>query len=448
MEEKKKDDTIRNKSSQAHQRSRLYEKNIGNISNKLKNILNSEVINKIAKATGFVQRRGKCEGHEMFFSLIGGFAVGQATEIAGMLRAFSVDTEIGLQYNAWYKRLQKDGFPLFMQEMFTHLMSYLYQETFNLETSQLNDFDDIYIQDGSSFSVNKLLKKHFPGRFTKISPAAIEVHAFYSMRQNTFEYLGVAADSVSEVDFMPNTMDVELKNRLCLFDRGYCGLEHLHKIDEAEGFFLVRSKSNINPVIDKVYRSDGRRASTFVGKNLNDICLKKNEDYDFSITPNRKEKFQELRLIAIWSSKSKKHIYFYTNANRTKLPFKKIGNIYRLRWQIELLFKEMKSHTELRKFLTANKNIAEGFVWASFCAVIIRKFLVGNAQTLAKTKLSFHKAAISARTFMNDFIKCALNQFAKLEKCLDIIFERIQKYMKFSNPHRKSSFDNIGISIV
>ncbi len=35
--------------------------------------------------------------------------------------------------------------------------------------------------------------------------------------------------------------------------------------------------------------------------------------------------------------------------------------LYRCRWQIELLFKELKSHNRLKAFATRQKAIAEGF---------------------------------------------------------------------------------------
>jgi RHS repeat-associated protein len=41
-------------------------------------------------------------------------------------------------------------------------------------------FRDIVIQDGSSFAVNRTLRDVFPGRFTTIEPAAVEIHATYS----------------------------------------------------------------------------------------------------------------------------------------------------------------------------------------------------------------------------------------------------------------------------
>ncbi len=47
--------------------------------------------------------------------------------------------------------------------------------------------------------------------------------------------------------------------------------------------------------------------------------------------------------------------------------------IYRCRWQVKLRFKELKSHTNLQKFMAAQKAIVDGLEWSSPLALIIRR---------------------------------------------------------------------------
>jgi hypothetical protein len=47
--------------------------------------------------------------------------------------------------------------------------------------------------------------------------------------------------------------------------------------------------------------------------------------------------------------------------------------IYRCRWQVELLFKELESHINWKRFATAQKAIVDGPVWASLLALIMRR---------------------------------------------------------------------------
>ncbi len=42
-------------------------------------------------------------------------------------------------------------------------------------------------------------------------------------------------------------------------------------------------------------------------------------------------------------------------------------------WYIELMFKECKSHANLQAFTTEKAPIVEGLIWASLCAVLLKR---------------------------------------------------------------------------
>jgi Transposase DDE domain len=419
--------------------------NLSDVVKEIKQNLSANIFDETARNTKLIERSRKCEGHALFWSIVGGFCVGQATEIAGMQRAFSKDTGIQINYSAWHGRLCKDGFPAFMRQNVTHLINHFYTEHLTVKGKLLKQFRDIHMQDGSSFGINDLLSKWYPGRFTKISPAAVELHVLYSLRCGAPVTIGLAPDRVSEYEFMPTGEYADLKDTLNLFDRGYGSLKRLHVIEDEDGYFITRMKDNINPTIVAVHKSDGRLKHYFKDKLFQEVKLKKKQDYDFTVQFRDDNIFRCLRVIALWNPRTKKHVIFLTNTSAQQLSAKTVGKLYRLRWQIELLFKELKSHTELRKFLTANANIAEGFIWAAFCALFIRRFLVSTAQKISGQRLSFHKAAISARNFIPEFIACALKKFAGLKQYLLDAFTYIQSTMFFSNPQRQSALQLAGI---
>jgi hypothetical protein len=49
-----------------------------------------------------------------------------------------------------------------------------------------SEFRRIVIQDGSSFAIKDALKEVFPGRFKKVKPAAVELHATLDLLTNRF----------------------------------------------------------------------------------------------------------------------------------------------------------------------------------------------------------------------------------------------------------------------
>ena len=66
-----------------------------------------------------------------------------------------------------------------------------------------------------------------------------------------------------------------------------------------------------------------------------------------------------------------------TNLPLARYAAATVGQVYRLRWQLELLFKEWKSHANLRAFSTVNRSIIEGLIWAA---------IVVSSQTLPRTQ--------------------------------------------------------------
>jgi hypothetical protein len=84
-----------------------------------------------------------------------------------------------------------------------------------------------------------------------------------------------------------------------------------------------------------------------------------------------------------------------TNLPRERWPAEKVMALYRCRWQIELLFKELKSHNRLKAFATRQKAIAEGLIWASLLALLVKRrlalTLIGSAE-LSMLKIAKNSA--------------------------------------------------------
>ena len=61
-----------------------------------------------------------------------------------------------------------------------------------------SEFRRIVIQDGSSFAIKDALKEVFPGRFKKVKPAAVELHATLDLLDESLSKVTLTADTASE----------------------------------------------------------------------------------------------------------------------------------------------------------------------------------------------------------------------------------------------------------
>jgi hypothetical protein len=191
----------------------------------------------------------------------------------------------------------------------------------------------VLLQDGTSFAVHKRLATVFPGRFKTISPAAIECHMLMSLLEQKPVCMQLSADTASERQFLP---DAKVLTGMSLKEAGrqHCRAE----------------------VLDMDVKS---------GK-------------------------YEYRLIRRWFAEEKRFCIWMTNLPRDAWPAERVMRLYRGRWQVELLFKEWKSHNNLKGFVTGQKAIAEGLVWVSLLSLVLKRRV---AQTLVKEGLSTLKAA-------------------------------------------------------
>jgi len=80
-----------------------------------------------------------------------------------------------------------------------------------------------------------------------------------------------------------------------------------------------------------------------------------------------------LRRIEIWVQETKSTIAFVTN--NFKLAATTIAEIYRDRWQIELLFKALKQSLRIKTFIGTSENAVQTQIWTALIAMLLLRYL-------------------------------------------------------------------------
>ena len=105
-----------------------------------------------------------------------------------------------------------------------------------------------------------------------------------------------------------------------------------------------------------------------------------------------------------------------TNLARTPFSADLVARLHRFRWQIELCFKERKSYVNLHRFNTANPHVAEGLMWASLCAAILKRFLAYAAALVGPgTAISTRRVAMCADHMLETLVTALLIGIGFLE---------------------------------
>jgi hypothetical protein len=370
--------------------------------------LSVDDVNQLGRETGQSERLRTVTPHRLFLSTIAGLGGGKVESLADLLREFNHQNDVTVAYKAFYNRLARPGFAKFMQQMFSRLVDRLSLQTLAPEGhAAVARFKDIVIQDGSSFALKKKLRDVFPGRFTTIEPAAVEIHATYSGFCDEVRVVQIAPDKEAERQFLPKAST--LKDRLLLADRGYPSVDYFETVDEEGGAFIVRLSRSHDPWVRAAW-IDGKRVvlpkpvwlSRFIAQNLN-----RRMDLDVEYERDKGKRIVGFRVVVL-PGNEKTMTRLCTNLPRTPFSLDLISRLYRFRWQIELLFKEWKSYANLHKFDTANENIVAGLIWASLCAAVLKRFLAHAAQLIGGKPISTRRVAMCVGHIIDDIVMALL----------------------------------------
>ncbi len=326
-------------------------------------------LEKTARRCGFMERLRNIGPQSLVLSLIAALSKGNCTSIADLHRQFNgmcLSEKHTVAYKPFHNQLRKSAFADFMKTLATFAMAQLIEKALPPLPKKFSQFDDILLQDGSSFNVHPELAGVFPCRFSPLK-AAVECHMTLSLFSQSPIAMTVTADTASERAYLPAPRT--LRNKLLLADAGYVDFGYFEQLSLSGESFIVRGSQSLNPLIVSARNGQGRQLPTLAGKKLREISRKNNraEILDFTC---RRGRF-EFRVIRRWFAQEKRFCFWLTNLPPSHFTADDIMAVYRCRWQVELLFKELKSHTNWTGFATGQKAIAEGLIWASLLALIV-----------------------------------------------------------------------------
>lgn len=362
---------------------------------RFKGVIDEERLNEIGKRVGFCERLREVTPYRLAISALSTLSCTTTETLADLHRGFSALFGGRVAYKPFHNQLRKEEFPVFMRQVACELIGKLAVKVLRVKSgAPFSEFSEIVIQDGSSFAVKDSLSRVFPGRFTAVSPAAVEVHVSMNLLEESAQNVTVTADTEGEREHLPDAATLE--GKLLLADRGYFSCEYIDELNEEGASFIIRAKSSINPLILSAVTADGKVLKHFHGKRLKEVSLSKQQSIDLEVEWETKEGDVCCRLIVVWNPTHKVFNYFVTNLSFQRYSVKDVLAAYRLRWQIELLFKEWKSYANLHSFDTSQAPIVEGMIWAALAAATIKRYLAHATQLITGVEISTRKVAMCA----------------------------------------------------
>jgi hypothetical protein len=213
--------------------------------------------------------------------------------------------------------------------------------------------ETVYAFDATTIDLCLSVYPWAPFRSTK---AAIKLHTLLDVRGSIPSFIHISDGKTHEV----NVLDVLTPEpgAFYLLDRGYMDFVRLHALHEAGSFFLIRAKRGLR--VKRRYSHPVDRINTKV------LC---DQTVTLEVFYSTKQGYPTALRRVVVRDDAGQRITFLTN--NTGLAPEAVGELYRLRWQVELFFKWIKQHLRIKAFFGTSENAVKTQIWIAVATYVL-----------------------------------------------------------------------------
>jgi IS4 transposase len=352
-----------------------------------------EFLRKTALDTGLIKRERKIDAVVMFWVLTLSFGVRLQRTLASLKRSYEKEAHEKLSDSSWYYRFTPE-LVAFLKACVIHGIEYLAQEQSHNLNKKLVKFQDVLIQDSTIVRLHTSLAKLYPAARSKGEAAGLKIAVLVSAVGNTPESISIYKERTNELKTI--RVGPWIKGKILLIDLGFYKYQLFARIAENGGFFASRLKDNSNPLIIKANRTWRGQSIDVCGTYLQDVLPKiQRQILDVEVEVSFKRRAyngikrhdtHRFRLVAIYNDEDEKYHTYITNINSDILEPEDIGKLYGARWDIELMFKELKSRYALDALNTKNPQIIEALIWVAILTLLVSRRTYFNVRKIHKGK--------------------------------------------------------------
>jgi hypothetical protein len=375
-------------------------------------IVTAHFCNTTARICGFVKRStSRLNGYEFVKSMI--LATGSDTLFTINLRCKAFNSNSEMSDQALAQRINTEAAVNLMQACFGRCLKSVYR----IEKASLKPdiIKRILIQDSTCLELNKNLAEFYAGSSGAASKAAIKIDCIYDFTNEKILDIQHFSRNFNDHNNGKKIFNHLRKGDLVLRDLGYINLEELEEIDKNDSYYISRYKSNLKIYLKKE-DSTPLNILEFIKKKLkHKECLDR-EIYlgkkklktrivilklpDEVVNERLRKAHREAQRARSTLSELKKallsYTIFITNLSSEKYSYKDLCLLYRVRWRIELLFKEWKSQLNIKNITGKNIHRINCLIYSRLCLILLMNQFISclsvRALELYERELSIKRA--------------------------------------------------------
>jgi hypothetical protein len=323
-----------------------------------------------AHQTGFIKRKKILKGFDFLVLMTVGQLGMKHPSLAGMVEAIKIKmSRVGM-----HRRFSAAAV-VFMKTCSDYILNRKISSIASIQAKLLQPFKRILIFDSSAWEIDPELKAVFPGSGGYASEANCKLQVCYEYKQGALNFFEMLPGNTPDNAYSAQLPNHVQRGDLLLVDLGYFYLKTFHLLCERGAYFLSRfligtalfdSKTfrpfDLHGVLKNV-KKDLHEMQVLMGENEKTrvncrlVCLRVSQE----VANERRKKIKENArrkgripnqkhlILADW-------ILMVTSVPAEWLPAEMVRPFYSLRWQIELLFKQIKSVLCVHKFNTSKEH--------------------------------------------------------------------------------------------
>jgi hypothetical protein len=419
------------------------------LAEKLQSVFSKDQIELLARRSGFLKRKSKLDPINFLQMLL--FDQLQIEQPSLQQHSFSL-------LNDKKTLISKQGIDSRFNSQSTEFLKLLFEQYLNhhlpassLASGLTDHFSAIRIMDSTEFALPVTMAKDFPGFDGDGTAACAQVQLEYDILSGTIHQLAFENARVSDVAYAVKSNSTLQPGELVLRDLGYYTLNMYREILEQQAFFVSRIKTQV-----KIYQEESGSLNELSHRDILNKLLATNDKYVDMEVLIGKENSIPVRLIAnlldeeainrrvrrkqvrkgklnssddLWTRVN----VIITNVGKEDFTADEIYHLYKLRWQVELMFKTWKSVLNLDKVRQMKVERFKCYMISKLIWIMINWDIVTSTSTSILKKqsklVSFYKCFALLKAVSNQLRKVL---FAKMETKIVSWLKKVYKLIKSS----------------
>lgn len=409
----------------------------------LKDVFSASELILTARKTGFCKRKSKVNPF-VFFDLL---MYDVSSERMKSLNQLAIEAHS--EHNIY---VSKQGIDKRFNESTLCFLKLLIEKQLSVEIGQqldigwLSPFNRVTIKDGTRFDIPEEYRCYLPGSGGSASKAGVCIQFEFDLKGGRITYLDLTPANRPDVRDAVDVLDTVESNDLVIRDLGYYAFKSFTNIASKGAFFLSRlgSKTNVYEMNgDSLQKLDFKKLyhkmiqdkltrvykDVFIGTQAKIPVRLVIELMPEDVYEQRMRKTQKLHKKKGYTTSEEykfmsRFNLFITNVPKATLPDEVVSSLYRIRWQIELIFKVWKSvfgihHTRKMKY---NR-------W--LCLLHFKLLLMIINWNIIMSQRNYYYKEMGKLLSVNKSFKTLFDNMSRLRKAIKIGIKELENFIEW-----------------